>query len=179
MRALPIDPALPHLAHALDPQAMALTFAGLLGGLKVRTCEVDRVKYRPGRNCSVSYKLQLHDPRDGRAFEQRVAARFCSGDDAQRRHHHAMLRPSVASAAGPALSHSAALDMLAHWLPNDHKLAALALLCNDAELRKGAGGCSITTQRWCKSCPSCVSARGSSCACSRRPVRPRACTPSS
>jgi hypothetical protein len=135
MRTLPIDPALPHLAHALDPQAMALTFAGLLGGLKVRTCEVDRVKYRPGRNCSVSYKLQLHDPRDGRAFEQRVAARFCSGGDAQRRHHQAMLRPSVASAAGPALSHLAALDMLAHWLPNDHKLAALALLCNDAELR--------------------------------------------
>lgn len=136
MRALPADPALPQLAHALDPKAMAQTFTGLLAGLSVRACEVDRIKYRPRRNCSVSYRLRLHDPRDGREFEQRVAARFCSGGDAQRRHRQAMLRPNVATAAGPALSHLAALDMLAHWLPNDPKLAALALLCNDAELRR-------------------------------------------
>jgi thiamine kinase-like enzyme len=136
MRALPTDPALPHLVHALDPQAMAQTFAGLLAGLNVRACEVDRVKYRPGRSCSVSYKLLLHDARHDRAFEQRVAARFCSGGDAQRRHRQAMLRPTVASAAGPRLSHLAEFDMLAHWLPNDTKLAALALLCDDAELRR-------------------------------------------
>jgi len=136
MRALPTDPALPHLAHALDPQAMAQTFADLLGGLSVCACEVDRVKYRPRRNCSVSYRLQLRDPHDGREFEQRVAARFCSGGDAQRRHRQALLRPTVASAAGPALSHFAELDMLAHWQPNDPKLAALALLCDDAELRR-------------------------------------------
>ena len=136
MRALPTDPVLPQLAHALDPQAMAKTFAGLLAGLSVRACEVERVKYRPRRNCSVLYRLRLHDPREGCEFEQRVAARFCSGGDAQRRHRQALARPTVASVAGPALSHVAELDMLAHWLPNDPKLAALALLCNDTELRR-------------------------------------------
>ena len=132
---LPLDPALPHLATALDGASMARVFGAALIGSQVRYCEVDRIKYRPRRNCSVSYCLQVLDARRG-AFEQRVAARFCSGGDAQRRHRQAAARPLVASAAGPALQHVPALDMLAFWLPNDAKLDALRLLCDDIELRR-------------------------------------------
>lgn len=134
-RVLPHDPALPQLAVALDPQAMAQVFGAALSGMQVRTCQVDRIKYRPGRNCTVSYVLALHDERRERDFEQRVAARFCTGGDAARRHVKAAGRATVASAAGPAVQHLAALDMLAHWLPNDAKLDALRVLHDDAGLR--------------------------------------------
>ena len=134
-RVLPHDPALPQLAQALDPQAMAQVFARALSGMQVRSCEVDRIKYRPGRNCSVSYVLGLHDPQRGRDVEQRVAARFCTAGDSARRHLKAMTRATQASAAGPALLHLPALDMLAHWWPNDAKLDAPALLHDDERMR--------------------------------------------
>ena len=132
---LPHDPALPQLAHALDADRMASVFAAALGAVPLRTCRVDRVKYRPGRNCSVSYVLTLHDAQRGGDVEQRVAARFCSGGTSAERHLDARRHAQVASAAGPALMHDPALDMLAHWWPNDPKLEAVALLHDDAHLR--------------------------------------------
>jgi len=134
-RLLPHDPALPQLAQALDPQAMAQVFAAALDGLQVQSCQVDRVKYRPRRNCSVSYLLSLRDEQRGRGFEQRVSARFCTGGDSARRRLKAAGSGTVASAAGPALLHLGGLDMLAHWWPNDAKLGALAVLHDDAVLR--------------------------------------------
>jgi hypothetical protein len=136
--ALPTDSVLPYLAHALDPRAMAATFAVELDGVSVLACEVDRVKYRPQRNCSVSYRLQLRDTRSGRCFEQRVAARFCSVADAARRHQQALACTVVASAAGPALSYDSTLGMLAHWLPNDAKLGAVRLLGSESDMRRHA-----------------------------------------
>lgn len=135
-RALPHDPALPKLAQALDPHAMMQVFGAVLDGLQVQACEVDRVKYRPGRNCTVAYRLRLFDAQQDRAFEQRVAARFCSGGDSARRYRNALGRSTAASAAGPALIHVPALDMLAHWWPNDAKLDALQLLHDGAALRR-------------------------------------------
>jgi hypothetical protein len=60
---LPQDAALPHLARALDSVAMAPVFADALHGPKLLSCEVVRVKYRPTRSCSVSYRLRLSDAR--------------------------------------------------------------------------------------------------------------------
>jgi aminoglycoside phosphotransferase (APT) family kinase protein len=133
--AVPHDPALPQLAQALDAAAMAVVFQAALPDVQVLACEVDRVKYRPGRNCSVSYRLSLRNAQTDRRFEQWVSARFCSGSDSARRHRQAQALPLVASAAGPALLHHAALDMLAFWLPNDAKLAALRLLGDGDVLR--------------------------------------------
>jgi Phosphotransferase enzyme family len=133
---LPQDPALPQLAQTLDAAGMAAVFQAALHGVQVLGCEVDRVKYRPGRNCSVSYRLSLQDAQSGHCFEQTVAARFCSGGDSVHRHLQARNRSWAASAAGPALLHHPALDMLAFWLPNDPKLAALRLLHDDEALRR-------------------------------------------
>lgn len=134
-RSLPVDAALPQLVQALDAHAMASVFAGLLDGTEVLGCEVDRVKYRPQRNCSVSYRLHLRTLQHLHGFEQRVSARFCHSGEAAPRHQRAAARGWTASPAGPGISHVPALDMLAHWLPNDPKLAALPLLCNDTKLR--------------------------------------------
>lgn len=135
-QSLPHDSALPQLRQALDPDAMRQVFGAALAGLQVQACEVDRIKYRPRRNLSVAYRLRLRDPRQGREFEQRVATRFFSNGDSARRYRDARGRASVASAAGPAVMHVPALDMLAHCHPNDAKLDALRLLDDAQQLRR-------------------------------------------
>ncbi len=135
--ALPHDPALPQLPIALDASRMAEVFAGLLepgGAAQVLGCRIERVKYRPGRNLAVAYLLEL--PGADGPCTQRVAARFCRDGDAARRHAKALARPLLPSAAGPALSHHAGLDMAAHWWPNDAKLSAGAVLADDDALRR-------------------------------------------
>ncbi len=133
--ALPQDPALPQLAQALDGERMAQVFAGLLqgcSGAQLQRCEIERIKYRPRRNVAVSYRLHLQD--HAGHYIQHVAARFCSGGESARRHAKSLQRPHQASRAGPSLSHAPALDMAAHWWPNDAKLAAAAVLDDEAAL---------------------------------------------
>ena len=75
----PADPALPHLAQALQGPAMAPVFAAAAraaGDMQVLACEVDRVKYRPRRSLSVGYVLQVRDRTGARLRVQRVGARF-------------------------------------------------------------------------------------------------------
>src|SRR5262249_1440248 len=119
-----------------DPQAMARVFADVLRphGVHVDACCVERVKYRPGRNATVGYRLSL---RDGgwNAFEQHVAARLGGDRSASR-----LVRNSVAAAgqsqAGPSLRWLPALDMLTWWWPNDRKLLAPRTLTDPAFLRE-------------------------------------------
>jgi hypothetical protein len=132
----PRDLALPQLATALDPHAMTEIFARVLrprAHLQIQGCQVDRIKYRPRRNCTVSYVLTLHDGE--REIEQRVAARFFAGGESARRFVKHAGKATVASSAGLALLHLDALDMVAHWTPNDAKLPALRVLQDDARLR--------------------------------------------
>lgn len=125
---IPHDPLLPHLRLALDAQAMRGWFADAVAGT-VTHCEIDRVKYRPRRNLSVSYRLQGCGL-DGAPFQQRVATRWCHGGEAARRHARAQAGTLQPSAAGPRLSHDATLDLVAHWFPNDAKLPATAALAD-------------------------------------------------
>ncbi len=134
---LPHDAALPQLGAALDETGMAGVFGDLLqhgSAAVLHRCRVERVKYRPGRNLAVSYLLDLQDPRG--TYTQRVAARFCTAGESARRHAKALTRPQHPSRAGLRLSHHAGLDMAAHWWPNDAKLAAGAVLADDAALRE-------------------------------------------
>lgn len=133
--SLPQDPALPQLATALDAAQMAPVFAELLagGGATLLRCHVDRVKYRARRNLSVAYLLDLQDAQG--PFTQRVAARLCTGGDSARRHAKAVASPPQATRAGPSLSHVEALDLSAHWWPNDAKLAAGAMLADAQALQ--------------------------------------------
>jgi aminoglycoside phosphotransferase (APT) family kinase protein len=131
--ALPHDPTLPHLATALDGVAMARVFEGMLSRA-VEGCRIDRVKYRPRRNASVSYLVALRDAQ-GRAFEQAVGTRWCQGGESAHRHAKALQQTPHPSAAGPSWSHQPDLDMCAAWAPNDPKLGALAELLDADRLR--------------------------------------------
>lgn len=127
------DPALPQLSTALDGAAMAELFAAELRehGRQVVLCEVERVKYRPRRNCTLAYRLTLRDAGDGRLFEQRVAARLCSGGESMRRATSAGRKRLAASPAGPALRLLPEIDMLTWWWPNDAKLCAARWLTDE------------------------------------------------
>lgn len=125
---IPRDPLLPQIGMALDTDAMRAWFSGAVSGT-VTHCEVDRIKYRPRRNLSVSYRLEGLR-RDGNPFLQRVATRWCHGGEAARRHARALAGTLQASAAGPSVSHDASLDLVAHWFPNDAKLPATAALAD-------------------------------------------------
>lgn len=133
----PLDARLPQLTTALDARHMGRVFGAVLQGAALESCEVDRIKYRPQRSCSVSYRLQLLDGERGR-FEQRVSARFCVGGEARRRHARALAAGLRVSPAGPALQHAPELDMLAWWLPNDPKMTGLRWLCDAQALRDEA-----------------------------------------
>lgn len=126
----PQDPVLPGLSDALDARIMQAVFAHELrpSGDQVEACEVERVKYRPRRNCSVSYRLHIRRPSDGSEYDQRVSARLCPHDEALRRLERAMAQAQQPSTAGPALRLLPARNMLTWWWPNDGKLAAPRLL---------------------------------------------------
>lgn len=137
-RELPTDLALPHLAQALDEAVMGEVFGAALRmhGTQLESCCAERIKYRPRRNCSLSYRLQLRDTATNRTFEQRVAARVCTSEDAVRRAGHAGAAVLAATAAGPALRLFPALDMLTWWWPNDPKLSAPRVLADERVLRE-------------------------------------------
>jgi aminoglycoside phosphotransferase len=133
-RSLPHDPLLPHLGTALDASIMHALFASQLPCV-LTACHVERVKYRPRRNVAVAYRLEGRRD-DGRPFTQQVATRWCHGGEAARRHAKAQARAMLGSTAGPALTHDAQLDMVAHWWPNDAKLAAAASLADTDRLQR-------------------------------------------
>jgi thiamine kinase-like enzyme len=138
-QVLPRDLALPHLARALDEAAMAEVFADAVRahGAQLEGCRIERIKYRPRRNCTLSYCLQVRDIAANRVFEQRVAARLCGGDgDAARRAARAGEAQLLPSLAGPALRLLPALDMLTWWWPNDARLAAPRVLADPCALRE-------------------------------------------
>jgi hypothetical protein len=133
---VPQDPVMPQLRLALDEAAMAQVFADLLRphGMRVEACSVERVKYRPGRNATLGYRLQLSD-RQQRAVTQHVAARLC-GDSGAARATRAGAAVLAASPAGPAVRWLPDLEMLTWWWPNDAKLRAPHVLACESRLRE-------------------------------------------
>lgn len=137
--AAPLDESLPQLAMAFDAPAIGRLLAAELpahGTLTLLGCRIDRIKYRPRRNCSISYVLTLRDHASGEQFEQHVGARAFGGGESANRYQRARQRPSMASRAGPSLTHLERLDLHAAWAPNDGKLDALPVLYDGCALRR-------------------------------------------
>jgi aminoglycoside phosphotransferase (APT) family kinase protein len=137
-QTFPQDQALPHLTRALDPQAMLEVFTDAMRGHSARivNCLIERVKYRPSKNCSVSYMLNMCDGATGKEFEQRVAARLCSGGESARRAVRGSNKRFQSSLAGPAMRLLPELDMLTWWWPNDATLAAPRVLADPRTMRE-------------------------------------------
>jgi Phosphotransferase enzyme family len=138
VQVFPHDQALPHLARALDEQAMLDVFSDAVRGnsAHIVNCIIERVKYRPNKNCSVSYMLHMRDNGTGNEFEQRVATRLCSGGESARRAVRGSNQLFLSSLAGPAMRLLPELDMLTWWWPNDAKLTAPRVLSDPRTMRE-------------------------------------------
>lgn len=140
-RPVPVDPALPHLAMLVQAGAMARCLQPLLGaGASLRQCEIERVKYRPGRNCVVGYRLQADTPAGPR--ESRISVSMYDAAEAVQRH----ARAAGEGGAG-SMSFLPEIDALARVFPADRKLPQLPEL-SDASVLTSRCLPGLVSNRW-------------------------------
>ena len=137
-RVVPTDVVLPLLAVVLDEQAMQRVFEQHLRprhgtGFEVTACEIERIKYRPQRNCIIGYKVKLCD-RKGRR-EQRLCAGIYAPDDARAHYVKALLEANIATLDIAPVTLIPSLNMVVWAFPNERKLDALPLLVDATQLR--------------------------------------------
>jgi len=124
--ATPADTALPTLDIALDATHMAAVFshAWRMHGIEIQHCTVERLKYRPGHNASLVYRLSAFQ--DGNPVELLAGGRLSNPVDARRR--CARYRATRACSAQPAPFVDDTLGFFGWSLPDDPKLPTLPSL---------------------------------------------------
>jgi aminoglycoside phosphotransferase (APT) family kinase protein len=123
---VPHDLRLPQLGTVLDAAAMRDVLAATTGW-PIADCRIDRVRYRPGHGCLVSYRL-IRTASDGTAIEERLAARAWPLAEATRRF-------AKAAAIDPGVLHVVPLGLVVWRWPSDRKLAHLAAFADPDVLR--------------------------------------------
>jgi tRNA A-37 threonylcarbamoyl transferase component Bud32 len=138
-RLVPTDAVLPSLAMALDGQAMRGVFerhvcARRGGDVTVTECHIERVKYRPKRNCIIGYKLKLRDAEGER--EQRLCAGIYAPDDAAARYEEALNEANITTPDFAPVTSLPSLNMVVWAFPNERKMTTLPLLIDANQLRQ-------------------------------------------
>jgi tRNA A-37 threonylcarbamoyl transferase component Bud32 len=137
-RVIPDDAVLPQLSLVLDAQAMQRVFDQHLktslgqNKIKVLRCEIERVKYRPKRNCIIGYKFSIADSEG--EHEQRLCVGIYTPDEAQARHEKALREANIAVANFAPVALISSLNMVVWAFPNERKLTALPLLIDAKQL---------------------------------------------
>lgn len=139
---VPRDAALPQLAIVLDGERMGAHFTTHLLGENVedrrfvlKSCAVERVRYKPGRNCLVSYKLTLEEIDTQIQREQVVCGRIYPAGGGEPHFQKALRSALAPTDIGPPLIHIAPLEMVAWLYPNERKLAGLPALADNERTR--------------------------------------------
>ena len=142
---IPHDAALPSLAAALDPERLHTELATLVearavpGGdakrVRVERCRVERVRYKPGRSCLVSYTLELRADGADESCEQLLCGRMYPPGESGSRYAKALRAPLESVGFGTPVAQLPSLDMIVWAFPNERKLTSLARLTDDAWLR--------------------------------------------
>ncbi|MEQ1880543.1 MAG: phosphotransferase [Burkholderiales bacterium] len=154
-RMIPYDSALPPLALTLDASNMSREFSALLSRVstlrarqwRVDSCDIIRVKYRPGRNAVIGYRLTLVDAKSGATREQFLCGGLYGAIEARSRFEAARQVSQIADDVFPAVSLIDALGMVLRAFPHDRKLGSLPVL---GDLRRLHGEIlpGIVEQRW-------------------------------
>lgn len=131
-RFVPIDPVLPALGCLVDETAVSAALQPVLTlwharPCRIRSVEIERVKYRPGRNCLVGYRLWLECPGEARPIEQRATLAMHDRAEATARHAKARAEFRGDAAASP-VAFVPEWHAIARAFPSDRKLAGLARL---------------------------------------------------
>ena len=150
-RRVPTDRTLPQLARLFDVQGMTrslaaewASIAAISAAPQILGCDIERVKYRPGRNCVVGYRVRVQLPtRPSGAGRRRAAQRVAIARvsaamyppaEAEARFERAR-QPYSTAEFPPRLSLLRDAGVLLWRFPHDRKLAALPQLADSAWLR--------------------------------------------
>lgn len=145
--ACPADPSLPGLATALDPRQMQVAFQGLLFGqgngnatpsYSVTSCMIDRVKYRAGEKCVISYRLQINEHATDTLHEQWFCVRVFPAGSAGSRYQKALAEPLTPPNFGEAVMWLPQWEMVLWAFPNDRKIGGLPALMESANRHNDA-----------------------------------------
>lgn len=140
---VPNDASLPWLTTALDRDAMAHHFTSAVlpafapaepRRFALSACEIDHVRYRPGRNCAIAYRLRVLDTLTQMHHDLRFHGRMYPPDSAASRHAKACLQPLEQPPLGPPLHLISSLDMVLWAFPNERKLIGLGAVLDDRRL---------------------------------------------
>lgn len=102
---------------------------------QVHDCEIIQARYKPGKNCLISYRLTIRDALTNESREQIFCARVYERGGSQSRFIKAQSQPAVATRFGDAVFHIPNLEMVAWAFPNERKLAGLPAITDDDCLR--------------------------------------------
>jgi len=136
---IPHDAALPQLADVLNRSKMKEVFQEALfpeGRLQVEACSIERVKYKPGKNCLLCYQLEIRDRMTQQVARQRLSTRIFEKGGAVSRFKRAQLQTTVIPSFGKPVSHISALDMVIWAFPNDRKLQGLPKITDPTHLKE-------------------------------------------
>jgi len=137
--SIPTDPLLPLLKEVLSTEIMAEAFRKHLlksgSDLVLSDCRIERVKYKPGKNCLVCYRLTLEDKSQGRLIQQIVSGRTYNPGGSMARFVKANLDPVLDTPMGPP-ARIPELEMVLWPFPNDRKLKHLTTLMDPEKLER-------------------------------------------
>jgi len=126
---IPHDATLPQLADVLNPSKMMEVFQEEFfperGRFQIQDCSIERVKYKPGKNCLLCYQLEIRDRVTQQVGWQRFCTRIFAKGGAISRFSKAQSQAVVMPLFGKPVSHIPALDMVIWAFPNDRKLHGL------------------------------------------------------
>jgi len=131
-RHAPADAALPHLSRLLDLPAVGAVAGDIFTRrerrpARIRECVIERVKYRPGRNAVVAYRLSVDLPGEHAPVERLVSLATYPAAEAGARFETAR-----SATATDDVQWLPAWDALARVFPADRKLPGLAALADAA-----------------------------------------------
>jgi|GEM_PF-955695 len=142
-KTIPIDPVIRHLQMAVDVEYMkALLQQRLMisGERFIQHCEIERIKYKPAKNCLVCYRLSIVNSMTGTSTESLLSARFYELGGSYSRYLKAKTKNRAdwpaSSRSAMLLLHFPKLDCVVWVFPKDRKLKSLELLNNEKQLRE-------------------------------------------
>ncbi len=136
------DPGIARINFALDPTAMAERFAQILlcqhgrdPAWHIEKISITRVKYKPGRNCLIGYRVILRDQNTHQRSEHLLTGRIYRPGEIVSRYCRARMETLHPAGPFPGLFTLDELDMLVWSFPNDRKLLHLYRLADNDYIR--------------------------------------------
>ncbi len=133
------DPVIRHLSLALDSDKMRCVLQEKLfpqRDCRIVSCGIQRVKYKPGKNCLVCYKLQLTAASESGAKQLLLNARYYEPGGSASRFIKASKGELPDSGIVPPLIHLPELDCVIWVFPCDRKLNALPIIQDQDALHR-------------------------------------------